>query len=158
MKLKIKGKTVLYKNVARKIAKPLGYATKAAGIGLALGTVGLPAVATALAAEGAMKLADKYAGKKLGKYKAYRVARGLGSLGTDIYKGNVIGGLGDTASLYQELDPNKKRVKKFEKVNTNYISPTLQLAGAAKSVSKVNTMREKYNANQRRYEGYQQLK
>lgn len=159
MKLKYKGKTVTYKKVANKIAKPLGYATKAAGIGLALGTVGLPAVATGLAADYALKAIDKKAGKTLGKYKAYRVARDIGGLGADIYHGNAIGGIGAASKLYEELDPNKKRVAKFEHVNQNYINPTLQLAGAASSAKKVGKgYQEEAYKMQRRQAGYRQLK
>jgi len=159
MKLKYKGKTVTYKNVANKIAKPLGYATKAAGIGLALSTVGLPAVATGLAADYALKAIDKKAGKKLGKYKAYRVARSVGGLGADIYKGNLLGGVEEAAKAYEELDPNKKRVKKFEHVNQNYLNPTLQLAGAAKSAHKVGAgLSGKAYTMQKRHAGYRQLK
>lgn len=137
MKLKFKGKTVTYKKVASKIAKPVGIATKAAGLGLALGTLGIPAVATGLAADYALKYVDKKAGKKLGKYKGYRVARELGGLGSDIYHGDVLGSVGEAAKVYEELDSNKRRRRKFEHINKNYLNPTLQLAGTYKNAAKV---------------------
>ncbi len=143
MKLKYKGKTVLYKNVAKKIAKPLGAATKAAGIALGVSTVGVPTVAGLLAADLAMNYVDKKAGQKLGKYKSYRLAREATKFGSKMSKGNIIGAMQESSKMYGDLDPSQRRRDKFKKFNVNYLAPTLQLAGAGKQASSMSTRIEK---------------
>lgn len=61
-----------------------------------------------------LKYGEKYADKKLGKYKAYRIAKGGVNLLYDVGTGNVGGALNEATNIYGEADPNKKRVAKVK--------------------------------------------
>lgn len=135
--MKLFTKRSTYKKVAGKIAKPIGLAAKVAGTALAVETLGLPMVAGYIGLGLAKKYGEKYLDKKLGQSKTYRVARAGIDTAYALRKGNITGAYGGGSKLYSELDPNKKRVAKFDRFNENYVNPSLQLYGASKNARKV---------------------
>lgn len=149
--MKIFTKHSTYKKVAGKIAKPIGLAAKVGGTALAISTVGLPAVAGLVAADMAKKYVGRQVEKKLdktfGKSKIYRTGKAITGAAYQTAKGNYSGALNYEKDVYRELDPNKKRVEKFNKFNEAYIEPTQQLAGTYKTVSGASKRIEKLNKN-----------
>jgi hypothetical protein len=145
--MKIFTKRSTYKKVAGKIAKPIALAAKIGGTALAVETLGLPMMAGYIGLGLAKKYGEKYLDKKLGKYKSYRVARAGIDTADALRKGSYAGAYGAGSKLYSELDPNKKRVARFGQFNENYVNPSLQIYGAAKSGRKVGSKGIKRLAN-----------
>lgn len=135
--MKVFTKRTTYKKVAGKIAKPIGLAAKVAGTALAVETLGVPMVAGYIGLGLAKKFGERYLDKKLGGSKTYRVAKAGVDTAYALNKGNYAGAYGGASKLYSEIDPNKKRVARFERVNENYVKPTLQIYGAGKNARNV---------------------
>lgn len=60
----------------------------------------------------AKRKGEKYLDKKLGKYKAYRIAKAGFDTAWDVGTGNYAGALSNATDLYADVDPNKKRAAK----------------------------------------------
>lgn len=144
--MKVFTKRSTYKKVVGKIAKPIGLAAKIGGTALAVETLGVPMLAGYVGLGLAKKFGEKYLDKKLGGNKAYRVAKAGINTAYALNKGNYAGAYGAGSQLYSELDPNKKRVAKLSQFNENYVNPSMQIYGAAKSAQKVG------NKGMKRYE------
>ena len=61
----------------------------------------------------AKRQGERYLDKKLGKYKAYQIAKAGVNTVYDVATGNPIGALNNATNLYSEIDPNKKRAAKI---------------------------------------------
>jgi hypothetical protein len=62
----------------------------------------------------AKKKGEAYLDKKLGKYKAYRIAKAGIDAAYNVGTGNYAGALRSATDIYGEADPNKKRVAKVK--------------------------------------------
>ena len=111
----------------------------------------------------AKRKGEKYLDKKLGKYKAYRIAKaGLDTV-YDVASGNPMAALQHGTQLYAEVDPNKKRAAKISGIvnaSTGLVSGLMSgdASGAfnsgmqlyssvdpnKKRVAKINAMKSNY--------------
>jgi hypothetical protein len=106
-----KGANFLVKN-QDKIMAASRYAQKYAGGG----NISIPGAVVDATLGIAKRKAEKYADKKLGKYKAYRVAKAGFDTMYDVGTGNPMAALKHGTQLYAEIDPNKKRAAKVSGV------------------------------------------
>lgn len=146
MKTKKASSAVKYRKTMNTLAKVGGIASKAA-LGAAI--YSNPAIAgTVLAAYGTKaalgygeKYADKYfKGKKGATARLYRSSRDVLNAGLDYAKGDYASAalegtrlIGDTGFL------SKDAQRKYTSASTNYIMPTLRVAGTAQNTYKASS-------------------
>lgn len=143
MKTKKASNAVKYRKTMNTIAKVGGIASKAA-LGAAIYTN--PAIAgTVLAAYGTkaalgygQKYADKYfQGKSGATARLYRSSRDATNAALEYAKGDYAGAAMEGAKLIGDTGfLSKNAQRKYTTASTNYIMPTLKVAGAAQNTYK----------------------
>lgn len=122
-----------YQKTASKISKfttPLRYVNTAAKA-LRSGTTPQKLV-LGLGLDYAKNRAEKYADKRYGTSKAYRLGKAALKGAVNVGIGDYLSAVGNAAQIYSEVDPNKKRVKKLQHIYTSYVDPTIKLINTGK--------------------------
>lgn len=133
-----------YRKTMNTVAKVGGYAGKAA-LASAIytnpaiaGTV-LAAYATKAALQQAQKPGDRYFKNKKGKgARLYRSGRDIANASLNYMSGDYAGSAINTAKLIGDTGLlSNKMQKKYNDANSNYITPTLQVARAGNTLRKI---------------------
>ena len=136
--------------IGKTYSKALKTFNRAAGVGgkvaLAAAIYSNPAILTGLSAayvgEKALSYGEGYANKYFqNKHgltaKVYKNSRDVAHGIVNIRKGNYIGAARNAADFVSDSNIlGKKRTKQYNKINSDYIQPTLAAAGNVKSISK----------------------
>jgi len=150
-----KGAQFLVKN-QDKIMAASRYAQKYAGGG----NISIPGALVDATLGIAKRKAEKYADKKLGKYKAYRIAKAGFDTAYNIGTGNPMAALQTGTKLYAEVDPNKKRAAKVSGVvngATGLVSG-LMSGDALGAYNGASTLYSTVDPNKKRVEKYNNIK
>ncbi len=138
------------------ISKVAKYASKYAGGG----NFSVPGIVVDATLGVAKRKGEKYLDKKLGKYKAYRIAKAGFDTIYDVGTGNPLAALKHGTQLYAEVDPNKKRAAKVSGIVNGSVglvsgAMTGNLQGAYNGVSQLYST---VDPNKKRVEKYNNVK